>query len=148
MFDIENQIIRVFRIAIGYFIEPEFLLIQLKLLEKHHEDNLQYSAPLAFEIDGLIVDDLGHVDRQHDVIVEYNMEGLKHISVLYPSFIAMQYLILSPCDDGFKMDIKYRELGQKHIVARQYITKREFYAYRIQQKDNEGKILKRVGRLF
>lgn len=46
--------------------------------------------------------------------------------------MAMLYPILFPYGEhGFKIDIKYRELGRKHNVARQYVTTREFYAYKI-----------------
>lgn len=61
------------------FKEFEFLLVWLRLLKKYHEDNRQYSAPLASNIAGLIVN-LDQVDYQHDIIVEYKIKGLKHIS--------------------------------------------------------------------
>ena len=74
---------------------------------------------------------------------------MRQISDLHPSFMAIQYSILfSFGEDGFRIDISYRKSSHRHSNIRQYVTTREFYAYRIQQRINEGRTLIKGERLF
>nr|CAD1844330.1 unnamed protein product [Ananas comosus var. bracteatus] len=77
------------------------------------------------------------------------MEGLKRITDLHPSFMAMQYPILFPYgEDGFRLGIKYNEHSRRKVACRKNVTMREFYAYRIQNRISEGKTLIKGGKLF
>ena len=97
----------------------------------------------------MIIGDLGQVGHQHNIIIEHRIEGLRCISDLHPSFMAMQYPVLFLFDeDDFRIDIKYRNTSNTKSSIRKYVTMREFYTYRIQQRIDEGKILIRGGRLF
>ncbi|XP_020102972.1 uncharacterized protein LOC109720334 [Ananas comosus] len=109
MFDNHNEIVKAFRMARDHFIHTDFLPLRLRLIGARSGTLEQYNPPSCAEIAGLIVGDLGSVDRQRDIIVEHKTEGLKHISDLHPSFIAMQYPILFPY--GRKATIYQKESG-------------------------------------
>ena len=63
--------------------------------------------------------------------------------------MAMQYPILFPYgEDGYMTDIEYINPNCSSRIARKYVTMREYYAHKIQQRLDEGKTLLRGGRLF
>ncbi|XP_020080111.1 uncharacterized protein LOC109703807 [Ananas comosus] len=149
MFDDQNTIVKAFRMARDRFVHNDFMPMRLRLIGARGEVLQQYNSPSCAEIAGLIVGDLGSVDRQRDIIVEHKTEGLKRISDLHPSFMAMQYPILFPYgEDGFRLGIRCRQTSRRKTNSRQCVTMREFYAYRIQNRLREGKTLVRGGRLF
>ncbi|XP_020113189.1 uncharacterized protein LOC109727463 [Ananas comosus] len=149
MFDNTNEIVKAFRMARDRFEESDYLPIRLRLIGARRECARQYNPPSSSEIAGLIIGDLGCADRQRDIVVEHKTEGLKRISDLHPSLMAMQYPILFPYgEDGFMLGIRCNENSRRKTNSRQCVTMREFYAYRIQNRSNEGKTLIRGGRLF
>lgn len=63
--------------------------------------------------------------------------------------MAMQYPILFPYgEDGFSLGIPYRQISSGTRTQRSIITMREYYAYRIQQRQNEGTTRIKGGKLF
>ncbi|XP_020094143.1 uncharacterized protein LOC109714116 [Ananas comosus] len=149
MFDDKNELVKVFRMARDRFRETDYMPIRLRLIGNRGENMAQYNPPAASEIAGLIVDDLGSADRQRDIVVEYKTKNLKRISDLHPSFMAMQYPILFPYgEDGFRIGIKYNESSQRKIGCRKHVTMREFYAYRMHNRLEEGRTLISGGKLF
>ena len=63
--------------------------------------------------------------------------------------MAMQYPILFPYgEDGYKIDIDYTFVGRSNSFLRKFVTMREDYAYRIQQRLNKPSVILRGGRLF
>ena len=109
----------------------------------------KYDAPLCLQITGLIVDDLGHMDRYYDIIIEHRMEYLKCINDLHPIFIGMQYpALFAYSNDDFRVDIKYKNDLHKPQMNEQYVIMSEFYAYRLQQRMNKRRTLIRGERLF
>ncbi|XP_071718552.1 ATP-dependent DNA helicase RRM3-like [Rutidosis leptorrhynchoides] len=63
--------------------------------------------------------------------------------------MALQYPLLFPYGEtGYHENIPYHCNRGKRKTARGYITMREFYCYRIQQRENEGTTLLRGGWLF
>jgi hypothetical protein len=63
--------------------------------------------------------------------------------------MSLQYPLLFPYEeDGFKTDIIYRNTGGRKFKNRKSVTMREYYAYRLQQRPNEGHTLILGGRLF
>lgn len=149
MFDCKNELVKVFRMARDRFRQINYMPIRLRLIGTRNEHLSEYNAPTASEIAGLIVDDFGSADRQRDIIVEYKTSKLQRICDLHPSFMAMQYPILFPYgEDGFRLGIKYNELSHRKKGCRNCVTMREFYAYRIQNRLQEGRTLISGGKLF
>lgn len=149
MFDCNNELVKVFRMARDRFRQNDYMPIHLRLIGTRNEHLSEYNAPIASEIAGLIVGDFGSADRQRDIVVEYKTAKLQRISDLHPSFMSMQYPILFPYgEDGFRLGIKYSELSHRKKGCRNCVTMREFYAYRIQNRLQEGRTLISGGKLF
>ena len=149
MFDEFNVIAKSFRMVRDRFKESNFIPVKLKLIGKRTQDTLQYTNISSSEVAGLIVGDFGAYDKNRDIIVEYKTGHLKRISVLHPSLMAMQYPILFPYgEDGYRIDIDYTSVGRSNSLMRKFVTMREYYAYRIQQRLNEPSVILRGGRLF
>ena len=102
-----------------------------------------------FGIADLIIGDLGHVDRHCNIIVKQKVEDLTCISDLHPNFITMHYPILFLySEDDFRIDIRYKNNLYKHQMNSQYVIRRKFYVYRLQQRINDRKIIIIRERLF
>ncbi|XP_026451721.1 uncharacterized protein LOC113352060 [Papaver somniferum] len=129
--------------------------MELRLISIGKRNAQQYNLPTTSEIAGLIVDN-PEGDGTRDIIVDEKKSGLKNISELHPSYMALQYPLLFPYgEDSLHTDIPYDkdntsvrddELGFEK--KRKNITMREYYAFRLQQRSNEGRTLIRGGRLF
>ncbi|KAK3003566.1 hypothetical protein RJ639_018901 [Escallonia herrerae] len=79
VFDTNNEIVKMFR---------------LRLLECRASDGRLNNMPNADEVAGLIPG--SDLSNPRDIIVDDRAVGLKRISTLHPSFMAMQYPVLFP----------------------------------------------------
>lgn len=105
--------------------------------------------PCCSEVAALIVGDLDEENVHRNIIVEHRREGLQRISELHPSFMAMRYPLLFPYgEDGYRIGIRHQAISSMNNEKRKNLTMREYYAYRIQQRRNEGMTLLRGGWLF
>ncbi|KAI9178604.1 hypothetical protein LWI28_028422 [Acer negundo] len=134
--------------ARDHFKASEFILIRLRLMRSRSNDSNVYNLPTRSEVATLIVGDLDD-NVMRDIIVEHKSDGLQRISELHPSFMAMQYPLLFPYgEDSFQLGIKYITNDGKRKTKRQCVTIREYYAYRLQQRQNEAHTIFLSGRLF
>ena len=63
--------------------------------------------------------------------------------------MAMWYpILLSFGEDGFKINIKYRDFFERQSSIRKYITMIELYAFKLWQRISEGTTLMRGRMLF
>ena len=110
--------------------------------------NRQYDTPQVDEIAGLIVGDFTQDMGERDVIVQHKSSGLQHISDMHPLFMTLQYPILFPHGQiGFNENIPVSNTAA-NAIKREYITKREFFAYQMQTRLAEGMVIVRSKRLF
>ena len=148
MLDEYNPLVRTFRVARDRFDESTILTVSIRLIGSRETDGRSYNLPTASEVAAVIVGDFNMENTERDIIVDRRIGGLQRISELHPSFMAMQYPLLFPYgEDGFRLGIKKRTANGEY-ASRDCITMREFYAYRLQQRSNEGQTLLRGGRLF
>ncbi|PWA86256.1 hypothetical protein CTI12_AA141090 [Artemisia annua] len=93
----------------------------------------------------------GNPTDTRDVIVEecgneHRHNPIKRISELHPSFMALQYPLLFPYgEDGFRLCIP---LNVPTTAKRKYVSLREYYCFRLQNRIAEGKTLHKAGCLF
>ena len=67
----------------------------------------------------------------------------------HPSFIALQYpLLFLYGEDGFHDAIPYNTESNRKRTVRQCVTMREFYAYRLQKRKNDGETIRAGRKLF
>jgi hypothetical protein len=94
-----------------------------------------YSAPVASEVVGLVVGDLGSTDVGRDIIIEDHTSKLQQINEKHTKFMSMQYPLLFPYgEDGFHDDLTYR---QTQRGQRQKVTMLQYYAYRLHDRPGQ-----------
>ncbi|XP_056696116.1 uncharacterized protein [Spinacia oleracea] len=147
MFDEHNELTKSFRMARERFQESELQPVRLRLIGTRAKDGRQFNLPTSSEVAALIVGTSDDEKGNRDVIIEHRMYGLKRISELHPSFMAMQYPLLFPYgEDGYRTDIPHADVDET-TRARTIVTQREYYAFRFQQRRHESKTRFQLGRL-
>ena len=148
MFDVSSSITKAFRMARDWCNSNNSARFELRLLSNRSSAR-QYNAPAVPEIAALITNDFGDGIPTRDIIISNKDEGLKRISELHPEYMALQYPLLFPYgEDGFHEKIQYHNNRGGHKTHRDYVTMKEYYAYVIQQRNNQGTTLLRGGRLY
>nr|GEZ90941.1 ATP-dependent DNA helicase PIF1 [Tanacetum cinerariifolium] len=122
-------------------------LIQILLRER--TTTRQYNAPIVSEVSALIINDFGDGLPIRDIVTNENNTGLQRISELHPSYMALQYpLLFLFGKDGYHENIPYNNNKGTQKTKCGYVAMKEYYAYIIQQQQNQGTTLSRGGRLF
>ncbi|PIA61360.1 hypothetical protein AQUCO_00300717v1, partial [Aquilegia coerulea] len=149
MFDENNALVKVFRSARDRYAESPAVDMRIRLIGTRNRDAREYNLPSSNEVAALIIGNDGETLDHRDITVEKIARGLRRITELHPSYMAMQYPILFPYgEDGFRTKILYNGLVVARGRGRSTVSIREYYAFRIQQRENEGHTLIMVGRLF
>ncbi|XP_074265342.1 uncharacterized protein LOC141587773 [Silene latifolia] len=150
MLDESNPLAKIFRMAKERIKEDERVQLSVKLLGTRKPNDRIYNTPTASEIAALIVQDNSTETRGRDIVVHHRSRGLRAISELHPSYMALQYPLLFPYgEDSYHTGIPYHVPdGTQKKGKREYVTMREYYAYRIQQRRIGGGPLLYSGRLF
>ena len=150
MLNFSNPLVQSFRMARDRFRESSIQPVTLRLIGTRQHNSRQYNLPTASEVAALIPGD-GNPTDTRDVIVEergneHRDNPVKRISELHPSFMALQYPLLFPYgEDGFHLKIP---LNVPTTARRKYVSLREYYCFRLQNRIAEGKTLHKGGRLF
>ncbi|GKB86294.1 ATP-dependent DNA helicase PIF1-like protein, partial [Tanacetum coccineum] len=101
------------------------------------------------EVATLITNDFGDGLPSRDIVVDSKDGGLKRISELHLSYMALQYSLLFPYgEDGFHEKIPYHTNRGTRKTKRGYVSMKEYYAYVIQLRKCQGNTLIRGGRLY
>ena len=114
------------------------------------KEHLQGSTThLRLEVETLIIVDFSEGIAVRDIIVNNKDIGPQRISDLHPSYMVLQYPLLFPYgEDGFHDNIPYHDNTGKRKTTRGFVTMKEYYAYMIQQRNNQGTTLIKGGRLY
>ena len=149
MFDESNTLVKIFRMSRDHFIDTDVHRLRLCLIGSRTTDGREYNLPTCSEIAAIIVGDIGVENAHRYIIVELKEEGLQRINVLHPSYMALQYPLLFPYrEDGFRLGILYSNVDGIRSDTTDSVTMREYYVYRLQEREHEGHILVYGGRLF
>uniref|UniRef100_A0A2N9G847 Helitron helicase-like domain-containing protein n=1 Tax=Fagus sylvatica TaxID=28930 RepID=A0A2N9G847_FAGSY len=149
MLDENNILVQSFRMARDRFQGSQVRDFKLRLIGTRSTDGREHNLPSASEIAAIIIGDFDPESGYRDIIVESKEGHLKRINELHPSFMPMQYPLLFPYgEDGFRLGILYREIDGRKKTKRTSVTMREYYAYRLQERESEGKTLHHGRRLF
>ncbi|CAL1386895.1 unnamed protein product [Linum trigynum] len=85
--------------------------------------------------------------EDRDIIVDHRGEGLKRITSLNPKFEALHFPLLFPYgEDGFHPQISYNASFCPASMRRIFVTQKEYYAFRLQYRLNEGHTLVQSGK--
>ncbi|GJX82815.1 DNA helicase PIF1, ATP-dependent [Tanacetum coccineum] len=148
MLDQNSAIAKAFRMARDWCHSHTSVNVELRLLSER-TNSRQYNAPTVVEVVSLITNDFGDGEPTRDIIVNKKDSRLKRISELHSSYMALQYPLLFPYgEDGYHDKIMYHTNTWKCKTSRDYIIMKEYYAYVIQYRKEQGTTLLRGGRIY
>ncbi|KAK9684271.1 hypothetical protein RND81_10G198000 [Saponaria officinalis] len=116
--------------------------VRLWLIGTRSKDGRQYNLPTTDELAALIVGGGESDHRNRDIIIYDRSGGVRKISELHPCFMAMQYPLMFPYgEDGYRSDIKHSDAETTTRKKRTFVTMREYYAFRIQERRKDEKLI-------
>ena len=122
----------------------------MRIVSNREKDEWTYDTPTASEVAALILGDFNlEMDRRDIVLQEKQTRRLKRISEIHPSYLALQYpLIFAYGEDGFRLGIKKRDSPATDKLKRKDISMRQWFAFRLFERDGECQTLLHSRRLF
>lgn len=144
MLNVTNPYAQVFRSAGDIIRDNGAQDLRVRILSSR--GGRQYTKPTTNEIAALLVGDGFESGANRDIVVQKLDGHLHRINETHPAYMPLQYPILFPYGtDGWRRSI---EFTQATNANREGVSMREFYAFRLQFRDSEGKTLLQGGRLF
>jgi hypothetical protein len=138
MLDSNNPIVKLFRTTRERLLENSEDHYSIRIFGDVDAHGDVFSFPVASEVVGLVVGDIGHTDVGRDIIIEDRTSNLQQINERHRKFMSMQYPILfSYGEDGFNDNIMYRQTEASSSIRRQKATMAEYYAYRLHDRAND-----------
>ncbi|XP_073022293.1 uncharacterized protein [Primulina eburnea] len=148
MLDENNVLVKCFRMTKEKMMVEGRSDVKLKLIGRRSGDGRRYNLPSASEVAALIVGDFDESLGNRDILVETQTGQLKRINELNPAYLALQYPILFPYgEDGYREDIPFSE-SKSSVGGRKKVSLREFFAYRLHDRDFEFSSILFSRRLF
>lgn len=148
MLDESNRLEKIFRMASDRLRECDIHHLWLRLFSSWTIDARESNIPTCSQIAAIIVGNIVVENANRDVIVELKDDALQRINELHPSYMALQYPFLNPYgEDGFRLGILYRNIDVISPTIDDFVTMREYYAYRLQEREDEGDSLIYDGKL-
>ncbi|KAG7537158.1 Helitron helicase-like domain [Arabidopsis suecica] len=147
MLDEHNCLCMFFRKARDRFDENNVEELRVQLVDKKGKGK-QYDLPQIQEVAGVIVGDLTTNIGERDIVLELQSNHLQQIRDDHPLLMSLQYPLLFPYGEfGYHTEIPHA-VTQIGVRRRSFISIREYYAYQIQTRLNEGMTLIKGGRLL
>ncbi|KAK7300142.1 hypothetical protein RJT34_10977 [Clitoria ternatea] len=143
MLNNHNVLAKSFRHVRDRFKEGNFNDVKLKLIRKRNTDGRTYNLPTVSEVAALIVGDIDESIVERDIILETKSRDLQRVDVLHPLYLGLQYPILFPYgEDGYRPEIPTQVSNRSRANAKRLkVTMREFFAYRIQDREGASPLL-------
>ncbi|XP_056855468.1 uncharacterized protein LOC108807616 [Raphanus sativus] len=145
-----NPYVHQFRSARDRFNTNSGATFHMRIVSSREKDGRTYDTPTASEVAALIPGDFNLEMDKRDIVLQEKQTGwLKRISEIHPSYLALQYpLIFAYGEDGFRLGIEKRATEATAKLKRKNISMRQWYAYRIMERDGESHTLLHSKRLF
>lgn len=138
MFNTHNPIVKLFRMARDRLAESGDDQYIIRLFGDPDKHGDVFSAPVASEVVGLVVGDLGIGDVGRDLIVQDQVGHLQKVKENHCKFMSMQYPILFPYgEDGYHENITYRRCPRSEGIKRNKATMLEYFAYRLHDRADD-----------
>ena len=85
--------------------------------------------PIVLKVVVVIVGDASQPINR-DIILEKKNGRLQRINEFYPGYLGLQYPLLFPYgEDGYRSDIKHRDMNDSHERKRNKLTIRVLFVY-------------------
>lgn len=143
MLDENNVFVKTFRMAREKIVDAGQSDVKIKLIGRRGRDARTYNLPTVSEVAALIVGDFDESLGDRDLIVETRSGVLKRINELNASYLGLQYPLLFPYgEDGYREDIPLCSVRSSTTSnARKYVSMREFFAFRLHERELEAKTI-------
>ena len=139
MLDTINPLVAQFRMAGEQFVRSNGKnKLKLRLIGTRERDRREYNLPTADEVAGLIVGDFDSATNKRDIVLHMQEGGIKRISELHPSYLALQYPLLFPYgEDGYDTDIYHFGITDYTPTNKKTrVSMKEYFAYTLQDREN------------
>uniref|UniRef100_A0A8R7R995 Helitron helicase-like domain-containing protein n=1 Tax=Triticum urartu TaxID=4572 RepID=A0A8R7R995_TRIUA len=137
MLNTHNPIVKLFRTASQRLHGNDSDHLYIRIYGKPDAHGDIYSAPVASEVVGLVVGDLGSSNVGRDIIIEDHSSRLQQINEKHCKFMSMQYPLLFPYgEDGYHDELMCLPVSNASN-QRQKVTMLEYYAYRLHDRPND-----------
>ncbi|GJS41039.1 hypothetical protein Tco_0566082, partial [Tanacetum coccineum] len=149
MLDKDNPLVHQYRIAGKQICEGDSN-VKIRLIGIRDSDGRQHNLPTADEVAALIVGDFDSMPNERDIIVHEKNGNLKTISELHISYLPLQYPLLFPyAEDRYRTYIYLEGItDDTPDDKKKYVTMRQWFAYRIQDRPNVFSTILNGKRLF
>ncbi|XP_019240815.1 PREDICTED: uncharacterized protein LOC109220798 [Nicotiana attenuata] len=148
MLDEQNVLTKSFRIVRDKFQEDTQSNFRLRLIGKRNYDGRRYNLPTISEVVALVVGDFDVSRCDRDIIVETQSGHLQRINELNAAYLGLQYPLLFPFgEDGYREDIPLNGTDES-TGGRNFVSMREYFAYKIQERNGEVATIVNSRRLF
>ena len=137
MLDSINPLVAQFRMAGEQFVASNKQnKFKIRLIGTRERDGREYNLPTADEVAALIVGDFDTSTNKRDIILHMHEGGVRRISELHPSYLALQYPLLFPyAEDGYRTDIYHRGITDYTATNKKTrLTMKEYFAYQLQER--------------
>nr|XP_016514870.1 PREDICTED: uncharacterized protein LOC107831602 [Nicotiana tabacum] len=148
MLDDHNVLTKSFRMVRDKFHEHSQSNVRLRLIGKRNYDGRRYNLPTVSEVAALVVGDFDVSRCDRDIIVETQSGHLQRINGLNAAYLVLQYPLLFPFgEDGYREDIPLNG-NDESSGGRNFVSIREYLAYKIQERNGELPTILNSRRLF
>ncbi|KAF8105842.1 hypothetical protein N665_0153s0003 [Sinapis alba] len=132
MLDECNPYVHQFKSARDRFDTNPDQTFHMRIISSREKDGRTYDTP------------------SDNIVLQEKQTGyLKRISEIHHAYLALQYpLIFTYDEDGFRLGIKKRATDATSKLKRQTISMRQWYAFRLQEREKECHTLLHSRRLF
>lgn len=149
MLDKVNPYVKQFRSAKDRFKTDPEEAFHMRIVSNRINDGRTYNTPTASEVAALIPGDFNLEMDNRDIVLQQKTGKLKRINEIHASYLALQYpLLFTYGEDGFRLGIKKGVTAATKKLKKPNISMRQFFAYRLHERDNESHCLLHGRRLF
>lgn len=147
--DDTNPYVQQYRCASELLSTRPSVDLKLCLINSRFHDGRQYNIPTASEVAALIIGDQDAEFGVRDIVVESKAGPPRRINELHACYLPLQYPLLFPYgEDGYRDDIQHRKESLQHTKRRKRLSIREFFAYRLMNRENEVSLMLNANRLL
>ncbi|PWZ45208.1 ATP-dependent DNA helicase PIF1 [Zea mays] len=148
MLNDNNKLVKAFRYARERLEQAGNQRITLRLLGCDARQDVQYNLPSSGEVAAIIVGDYTADEYTYDVLVHDRNCGLRRVSCLHPSYMALQYPLLFPYgENSYHLGIRYCDDEGSVGTKRKYVTMLEFVRRHLHYRLHESNPYMCYGRL-
>ncbi|CAN6870095.1 unnamed protein product, partial [Brassica oleracea] len=149
MLNAVNPYVKQFRSARDRFrMNPEETF-HMRIISRSDRDGRTYNMPTASEVAALIPGDFNLGMDKRDIVLQHKSGRLTRIDEIHISYLALQYpLLFVYGEDGFRIGIKKGVTEASKKLKKDTISMRQFFAFRMQERENESHVLLYSRRLF